>query len=169
MKCKIVYWENSFLESKKHFYYIRSKKKFLWIKENFVNSKKFDLIQKNRFVYIKEHFFESTKLSLIQRNFFFDHISKKLFSGCLLKKSTNFFFLKANRAFSRLNFLFHLKSKDLVTLWKCNSHLPYYKIDLSFNIKLQEINLYACEEYKIEREIQIVRSAKCNVQICIKL
>ena len=54
---------------------------------------------------------------------------------------------------SKLNFLFHLKSKtNLVFLWKCNSHLQYYKIDLSFSIKLQEINLYVCEEYKTERE-----------------
>ena len=62
-------------------------------------------------------------------------------------------FLRADRALSKFNFLFHLKSKkNLVTLRKCNSHLQYYKIDLSFSIKLQEINLYVCEEYKIERE-----------------
>ena len=53
---------------------------------------------------------------------------------------------------SKLNFLFHLKSKNLVTLWKCNSYLQYYKIDLSFSIKLQEINLYVYKEYKTERE-----------------
>ena len=47
----------------------------------------------------------------------------------------------------------YLESKrNLVTLRKCNSHLQYYKIDLSFRIKLQEINLYVCEEYKTERE-----------------
>ena len=35
-------------------------------------------------------------------------------------------FLKAGRASSKLNFLFHLKSKtNLVTLRKCNSHLQY--------------------------------------------
>ena len=78
----LLYWESSFFESKKHFFDIRSKKKFLRIKESYVNSKKFSLIQWNRFVYIKENFFESTKLSFIQRNFFFDHRSKKLFSGC---------------------------------------------------------------------------------------
>ena len=27
-----------------------------------------------------------------------------------------------------------------------------YKIDFSFSIKLQEINLYVCEEYKTKRE-----------------
>ena len=60
-------------------------------------------------------------------------------------------FLKADRALSKLNFLSHLESKtNLVTFRKCNSHLKYYKIDLSFSIKLQEINLYTCEEYKIE-------------------
>ena len=48
---------------------------------------------------------------------------------------------------------FHLKSKaNLVILWKCNSHLQYYKIDSSFSIKLQEINLHVCDEYMIERE-----------------
>ena len=52
-------------------------------------------------------------------------------------------FLKADRALSKLNYLFHLKSKtNLVTLRKCNSHLQYYKVDLSFSIKLHEINLY---------------------------
>ena len=62
-------------------------------------------------------------------------------------------FLKADKALSKFNFFFHLKSKtNLVTLRKCNSHLQYYKIDLSFSIKLQEINLYVCEEYKTERE-----------------
>ena len=82
------HWENSFFESKKHFSDIRSKKKFLWIKESFVNSKKNSLIRWNLFIYIKEKFFEPTKLSLIQRNVFFDRISnkyffdsKKLFSG----------------------------------------------------------------------------------------
>ena len=40
----------------------------------------------------------------------------------------------------------------LDVLGKYNSHLQYYKIDLSFSIKLQEINLYLCEEYKTERE-----------------
>ena len=37
---------------------------------------------------------------------------------------------------------------------KCNVHLQYYKIDLSFSIKLQQINLYVCEEYKTKREAQ---------------
>ena len=70
-------------------------------------------------------------------------------------------FLKAGRAISKFNFLFHLKSKpNLVPLRKCNSHLQYYKIDLSFSIKLQETNLNVCEEYKTEREIQTERSAR---------
>ena len=50
-------WENSFFESKKHFFDIRSKNKFLWITESFASSKKCSLIQRNRFVYIKENFF----------------------------------------------------------------------------------------------------------------
>ena len=61
-------------------------------------------------------------------------------------------FLKADKALSKLNFLFDLKSKpSLVTLRKFNSHLQYYKIDLSFSVRLQEINLNACEEYKTEQ------------------
>ena len=60
--------------------------------------------------------------------------------------------LKADRVLSKLNFLFHLKSKNLVTLWKCYSHLKYYKIDLNYSIKLQKIKLYVSEEYKTERE-----------------
>ena len=35
---------------------------------------------------------------------------------------------------------------------KCNLHLQYYKINSSFSIKLQEIILNVCEEYKTERE-----------------
>ena len=59
--------------------------------------------------------------------------------------------LKADRASSKLNFLFHLKSKtNLVTLKKFNLHLKYYKLDSSFSIKLQEINLNVCEEHKTE-------------------
>ena len=61
-------------------------------------------------------------------------------------------FLKADRALSKLNFLFHLKSNTyLVTLSKCNSHLQYYKINMSFSIKFQKIKLYVCEEYNITR------------------
>ena len=60
-------------------------------------------------------------------------------------------FLKADRTLSKFNFLSNLKT-NLATLRKCNSHLQYYKIDLSFSIKLQEINLNVCQEYKTERE-----------------
>ena len=84
-KTLMLHWGNSFFESKKHFFDIRSKEKFLWIKESFVHSENFSLIQRNRFVHIKENLFESTKLSSIQRNFFFDRISKKLFSRCVQK------------------------------------------------------------------------------------
>ena len=49
---------------------IRPKKFFFWIKESFVNTKKFSLIQRNRFIYIKEHLFEWKKLSSIQRKCF---------------------------------------------------------------------------------------------------
>ena len=62
-------------------------------------------------------------------------------------------FLKADTALIKLSFLFHLKSKtNWINLRKCNSHPQFYKIDLSFSIKLQEINLYVCEEHKTERE-----------------
>ena len=59
--------ENSFFESKKHFFDIRLKKKFLWIKGSFVDSKTFCLMYTNLFLWIKENFVELTKLSLIQR------------------------------------------------------------------------------------------------------
>ena len=59
----------------------------------------------------------------------------------------------SDRAFSKLNFLFHLISKtNLVTLRKCNLHLQYYRIDSSFSIRLDKINLNVCDEYKTERE-----------------
>ena len=59
--------------------------------------------------------------------------------------------LKADRDLSKLNFLFDLKSQiNLVTLRKFNSYLQYYKIDLSFSIKLHERKLNVCEEYKTE-------------------
>ena len=62
-------------------------------------------------------------------------------------------FLKADKTLCKLNFLLHLKSKtNLVTLRKCHLHLQYYKIHLSFSIKLQEINLYVCGEYKTVHE-----------------
>ena len=35
---------------------------------------------------------------------------------------------------------------NLATLSKCKSRIQYYKIDLSFSIKLQEINLNVCNE-----------------------
>ena len=74
-----------------------------------------------------------------------------------------------------MNFLSHVKSKtNLVTLRICNSHLQYYKSDLSFSIKLQGINLNICKEYKTEREARgpnrserddWITSPKC-IQIC---
>ena len=51
--------------------------------------------------------------------------------------------LKADRALSKLSFLLHLELKiNLVTSRKYTSHLHCYEIDLSFSIKLQEINLH---------------------------
>ena len=35
-----------------------------------------------------------------------------------------------------------------------NSHLQYYKIDSSFSIELQEINLNICEERMTEHEVR---------------
>ena len=46
------------------------RKKFLWIEEGFLDSKKFSLMWTNLFLWIKEHFYELTKFSLIQRNVF---------------------------------------------------------------------------------------------------
>ena len=78
-------------------------------------------------------------------------------------------FLKADRALSKLNFLFHLKSKtNLVTLKKCNSHLQYYKVDLSFIIKIQEINLNVCKEYKTEL-IRVAQEKRCFYELIKKI
>ena len=60
----LSHWEKNW----EKFFDLRSKKQFLWIKENFVNPNKFSLIQRNRFIYIKKIFFEFTKISSIQRN-----------------------------------------------------------------------------------------------------
>ena len=62
--------------------------------------------------------------------------------------------LKADRALSKLNFLFHLKSKNLITFWKCNSHLQYYKINLSFRIKEYKTEREARDPNRTEREAQ---------------
>ena len=65
-------------------------------------------------------------------------------------------YLKADRALSKLYFSFHLKSKrNLVTLEKFNSDLQYYKIELSFSIKLQEINLNVGVEHETKREVRV--------------
>ena len=55
--------------------------------------------------------------------------------------------------------------RPLVSLRKCNSKLQYYKIDYSFSIKLQEIKLRVCEEYKTERDVRnkIERSAMFQI------
>ena len=67
---------------------------------------------------------------------------------------------KADRDSRKLNFLYHLKSKtNLVTPRKCNSYLQYNEIDLSYSIKLQEINLNVCEDYKTEREAPLSNRA----------
>ena len=78
-----IHTEKNFSKSKKHFFVIRSRKKFLRIIESFFDLEKGSLIERNRFVYIKEHFFESRKLSLIPRSFFLEHILKKFFFGCI--------------------------------------------------------------------------------------
>ena len=50
-------------------------------------------------------------------------------------------FLKADKALNKQNFLFYLKSKtNFVTFRKCNPNSQYFKIDLSFSIKLQNTN-----------------------------
>ena len=116
-------WENSFSD-------VWSKKQCLWIKESFVNSKKISLIQRNRFVYIKENLFESTKLFSIQRNFFFDriskkcfHDSKKLFSGCEVKKP--FFKFKSLCLFELKKFK-SLWTKKKIYSNQANFCLPFW-------------------------------------------
>ena len=79
-------------------------------------------------------------------------------------------FLKADRDLSKFNFFFHLKSKtNLVSLRKCNSHLQYYKIDLSFSIKSQEINLYIFEKYKNKREAQRSNNSESNARTAMRM
>ena len=59
-------------------------------------------------------------------------------------------FLKADKALSDLNFLFHSKSKtNLITLIKLRSHLQYYKIDSSISMKLQEIMYVVVQTLKM--------------------
>ena len=70
-------------------------------------------------------------------------------------------FFKADRALSKLNCLFNLKSEtNLITLRKFNSYLEYNEIDSSFSIKLQEMNLNVCEKYKTEK----IHISKANPQ-----
>ena len=78
-----------------------------------------------------------------------------------LKKSQ---YLKKKKKVKMENYLpewvLHLESKtNLVTLRKCNSYLQYYKIDFSFNIKLQETNLNISQEYNTEREARRLNRA----------
>ena len=69
---------------------------------------------------------------------------------------------------------YYLKSKtSLVTLRKCNSHLQYYNIFLSFSIKLQEINSNVCNEYtyymkcrKSVRKFDNTNSTCCFTLLC---
>ena len=74
-------------------------------------------------------------------------------------------FLKADKALGTFIFLLNPKLKrNLIILWKCNSHLQYYKINLSFSIKLQEINLYLCEKYKSQREARDPNRTECEAR-----
>ena len=56
---------------------------------------------------------------------------------------------------------------NLVTLKKCKSHLQYYIIDSSSNIKLQEINLNMPKEYNTKREAQ--KDCPCEAGRFLKL
>ena len=53
---------------------MRPRKKFLWVKESFVDWNKFSLITRNRFVYTEKKIFKSTKFFSIQRNFILNRI-----------------------------------------------------------------------------------------------
>ena len=123
------------------------------------NEKLFTSISSTNFFPIRDiwkkiHFIKSCILLESYRNVYRKSSTKREFHDENV-------FLKADGALSKFNLLIHLKSKtNLVTLRKCNSHLQYYKIDLSFIIKLPEINLHVSEGHKTEREIQTERSAK---------
>ena len=89
--------EKSFCESKKHFFDIWSKNKFLWINKSFAHSKKkkkiFNIIKsislgQRKFLWIIKPFFNSTKFSWTRRNrfdyieyFFFLRIIKTFFNS----------------------------------------------------------------------------------------
>ena len=107
----------------------------------------FFLISKNRIKILKFHF--SNKICKLLESYgnFYRKLSAKR------DYHDENVFLKADKALSKLNFLFNLKSKRNSAIWrKFNSHLQYYKIDLSYSNKLQKIILNVCEEYKTERE-----------------
>ena len=66
-----VHCENSVSLNQKNFFLIYGQRKnFFKLKKVLLIQKKIPLIQTNWFVYIKENFFESKKLSLIPKNCF---------------------------------------------------------------------------------------------------
>ena len=74
-------------KTEKHFFNIRLRKKFLQIKENFDDSKKYSLMKKNLFLWIKD-FLNQQNLFLIQRQFFLNRILKKCFSVFYTEKNS---------------------------------------------------------------------------------
>ena len=73
-----------------------------------------------------------------------------------------------------MNFLFHLKSKtNLVTLRKCNSHLQYYKIDLSkyFTFSSYEKVLVLCEKWltKFSSNLYVLRPPESEKTVLTKV
>ena len=91
----IQHWENSFFDSKKHFFDIRSKNKFLWIKESFVNSKKLlsskeiDLFTLKKIFLNQQNFFQFKdifSLTVYQRTVSLIHRNCFLGAGFTLRK-----------------------------------------------------------------------------------
>ena len=73
----IVNYENSLFESKKHFFEIQLKKKFLWIEQIFLILIRFLLFDQISLFKLKKIYFDQ-KTFLSQRNLFFDWIEKKI-------------------------------------------------------------------------------------------
>ena len=147
----------NFSHEQKYFFLFRNFVTNLLLVYQFVQcNKKFHIIQFYRFFKFIKFFIRS----VTQSNFF---PCRKL--GAKLECHDENVFLKADRALSKLNFLFHLKSKtNSVTLKACNSHLEYYKIDLNISIKLQEIKLNVCEKFKTKCEAWRSNISECETR-----
>ena len=81
-----IYPENSLFESRKYFFYIRSKKRFLWIEESFVDSKIFSFnVNKSIFLDKKKKIW-TNKTFLNSKKFFLWLYIKEMFLWLYIKE-----------------------------------------------------------------------------------